>query len=78
MADTLCQKVNEYHALLQDENAKVQLRRDYKTLIEAKLPAATGRITSRSRVLDQMIDHAMNLEKVEAIGEKLNREMGDF
>ena len=25
MADTLCQKVNEYHALLQDENAKVQL-----------------------------------------------------
>jgi hypothetical protein len=78
MADTLCQKVNEYHALLQDENAKVQFRRDYKALIEAKLPAATGRITSRSRVLDQMIDHAMNLEKAEAIGEKLNRELGDF
>jgi len=77
-ADTFCQKVNEYHALLQDENAKVQFRRDYKTLIDAKLPAATGRITSRSRVLDQMIDHAMNLEKAEAIGEKLNRELGNF
>ena len=58
MADTLCQKVNEYHALLQDENAKVQFRRDYKALIETKLPSATGRTTSRSRVLGQMIDHA--------------------
>ena len=86
MADTLCQKVNEYHALLQDENARVQFRRDYrvqfrrdyKALIETKLHSATGRTTSRSRVLNQMFDHAKNLEKVEAIGEKLNRELGDF
>jgi hypothetical protein len=77
MADTLCQKVNEYHAVLQDENAK-QFRRDYKALIAAKLAVATGRTTSRSRVLDRMINHANNLEKVEAIGEKLNRELGDF
>jgi hypothetical protein len=25
-----------------------------------------------------MVDHANNLEKVEAIGEKLNRELGNF
>jgi hypothetical protein len=78
MADKLCQKVNEYHTLLQDEDAKVRFRKDYKALIEAKLPAAMARTTSRSRVLNQMIDHAKNLEKVEAIGEKLNRELGDF
>jgi hypothetical protein len=75
-ADTFCQKVNEYHALLQDENAKVQFRRDYKALIETKLPSATGRTTSRSRVLNQMFDHAKNLEKVEAIGEKLKSRVG--
>jgi hypothetical protein len=78
MADALCQKVNEYHALLQDENAKVHFRRDYKALIELKLPAETGRTANRSRVLDQMIDYAKNLEKVEAIGKKLNSELGDF
>ena len=78
MADTLCQKVSEYHALLQDEDAKVQFRRDYKALIETKLPSVMGRTTVRSRILNQMIDHAKNLEKVEAIGEKLNRELGDF
>jgi CheY-like chemotaxis protein len=79
MADTLCQKVSEYHALLQDEDAKVQFRRDYKALIETKkLPSVMGRTTVRSRMLNQMIDHAKNLEKVEAIGEKLNRELGDF
>jgi hypothetical protein len=73
MVETLCQRVNEYHALLQDENAKVKFRRDYKALIEGKLPAATGGTTSKSRLLDQMIDHAKNLEKVEAIGDKLKR-----
>jgi hypothetical protein len=36
-----------------------------------------GRTTVRSRMLNQMIDHAKNLEKVEAIGEKLNRD-GSF
>jgi hypothetical protein len=65
MADTLCQKVSEYHALLQDEDAKGQF-------------TVMGRTTVRSRILNQMIDHAKNLEKVEAIGEKLNRELGDF
>jgi hypothetical protein len=77
-ADKLCQRVNEYHALLQDEDAKVRFRRNYKALIEAELSAATVRTTSRSQVLNQMIDHAKNLEKVEAIGEKLTRELGDF
>ena len=77
-ADELCQRINEYHALLQDEKKKIQYRNDYKALVEAKKSLASDRSTLKSRLLRQMIDHANNLEKVEAIGEKLNRELGDF
>jgi uncharacterized membrane protein YgaE (UPF0421/DUF939 family) len=77
-ADALCQRINEYHRLLQNEEKRIQFRKEYKALIDSKRAVMSDRVTSKSRLLEQMIDHANNLEKVEAIGEKLNRELGDF
>ena len=79
MADRLCQKINDYHALLQNENARVQFRTGYKALIERSFSPPVPRLsTNKSRLIEQMLDHANNLKQVEAIGEKLNRELGDF
>jgi hypothetical protein len=79
MADRLCQKVNAYHALLQNENARVQFRTGYKALIERSLsPPTPPLFTNKSGLIKQMLDHANSLKQVEAIGEKLNRELGDF
>jgi hypothetical protein len=77
-ADALCQRINEFYGLLQDEEKRIRFRKDYKALVASKMAVASDRSTSKSRLLGQINDHANNLEKVEAIGEKLNRELGDF
>ena len=79
MADRLFQKINGFYGSLKDENAKTRFRADYVKLAETKfgLPR-TSSDTNNGRLTVLMLDHARNLEEVEATKEKLSRELGDF
>jgi|SoimicMinimDraft_17_1059745.scaffolds.fasta_scaffold302856_1 hypothetical protein len=77
MAERLFRKINEFHASLADDRARSRFRADYRALAEAKfvMPPSSADQTS---LVDRFLDHARNLKEVEAIREKLNRELGDF
>jgi hypothetical protein len=79
MADRLFQKINEAYASLIDERARLQFREEYRAAAETKFAALpSSSPTTQGSLVGRFLDHARTLKEAEAVGEKLNRELGDF